>query len=384
MASLRPKSELCRTLHVLTLIALSKIISIATEVPQYKHTQKSLLEFMEGAYGAGEKERRILKYLYEHSGIDNRYSVIPDFTLPIDEWEFFPKTPDLEPFPTLEQRMKWFQQNALPLSLSAANKCIDGVIDIKDISHLITVSCTGMSAPGLELQLMEAMYLRSDISRTAINFMGCYAAIHGLKMANDIVTAQPGANVLVICTELCSLHFQKTFTEDTITAPLIFGDGCAAILVSGNENNHDGMRIESFYSEVLKDEKDSMTWNLSSTGFLMTLSAEVPDIFRADIGPMKDRALQKAGYNSGAINHWCIHPGGKRILKAISDGLKISDEYLAASYDVLKNYGNMSSPTVLFVLKELWQKNRDNKGDTIFAAAFGPGLTMESVIMQIV
>ncbi len=363
---------------------MAKIISIATEVPQYKHTQKSLLEFMEGAYGAGEKEKRILKYLYEHSGIDNRYSVIPDFTLPMDEWQFFPKSVDLEPFPNLEHRMKWFQRYALPLSSIAATKCLEGVMDKKDITHLITVSCTGMSAPGLELQLMEAMNLRPDIGRTAINFLGCYAAIHGLKMANDIVTAQPGANVLVICTELCSLHFQKAFSEDTITAPLIFGDGCAAVLVSGNENNNDGLQLDSFYSEVLKDEKESMTWNLSSTGFLMTLSAEVPDIFRADIGQMKDRALQKAGYNSGAINHWCIHPGGKRILKAISDGLKISDEDLAVSYDVLKNYGNMSSPTIMFVLNEVWHQNRDKKGEIIFAAAFGPGLTMESIILSIV
>jgi len=302
----------------------------------------------------------------------------------MDEWEFFPKTPDLEPFPNLEHRMQWFHRNALPLSSAAANKCIDGVIDKKDITHLITVSCTGMSAPGLELQLMEAMGLRPDIIRTAINFMGCYAAIHGLKMANDIATAQPGSYVLVVCTELCSLHFQKSFTEDTIIAPLIFGDGCAAALICCNDNNQEGLQLESFYSEVLKDEKGSMTWNLSSTGFLMTLSAEVPDIFRADIGPMKDRALHKSGYRYDAINHWCIHPGGKRILKAIGDGMQSSDEDLAVSYDVLRNYGNMSSPTVLFVLKEIWQQNRDKKGDTIFTAAFGPGLTMESVILSIV
>ncbi len=363
---------------------MAKIISIATEVPQYKHTQQHLLEFMEGAYGAGEKEKRILSYLYNHSGIDNRYSVIPDFTLPVGEWEFFPKSADLEPFPDLTHRMKWFHKYALPLSLRSAEKCIDGVIGKDEITHLITVSCTGMSAPGLELQLMEAMGLKPDTVRTAINFMGCYAAIHGLKMANDIVNATPASKVLVVCTELCSLHFQKIFSEDTITAPLLFGDGSAAVLVCGDQDANKGIHIDSFYSEVLKDAKDSMTWSISPTGFVMTLSADVPEIFRADIGPLKDRAIAKAGYTNDEIKHWCIHPGGKRILQAIGKGLMLADEDLAISYDILRNYGNMSSATVLFVLQQIWNKSGDENDAHIFAAAFGPGLTMESVILTII
>jgi predicted naringenin-chalcone synthase len=338
---------------------------------------------MQDAYGGNEKQNRILSYLYNHSGIEGRYSAIPDFTLPINEWEFFPKSADLEPFPGLEQRMKWFHIHALPLSLSAANKCIAGVVEKEAITHLITVSCTGMSAPGLELQLMEAMGLKSSTIRTAVNFMGCYAAVHGLKMASDIANANKGAKVLVVCTELCSLHFQKTFTEDTIVAPLLFADGSAAVLVCGDDDAHRGINLDSFYSEVLKDEKDSMTWNLSSTGFLMTLSSEVPDIFKADIGPMKERAMAKAGVAKEAITHWCIHPGGKRILHAIGEGLGLKDEDLAVSYDVLRNYGNMSSATILFVLKQIWGNMPAGEDACIFAAAFGPGLTMESMIMTI-
>ena len=362
---------------------MAKIISIATEVPQYKHTQQHLLEFMEGAYNAGEKEKKILSYLYRHSGIDTRYSVIPDFTLPVTEWEFFPHSKDLEPFPDLEHRMRWFKTHALPLSLRSAEKCIENVIKKDEITHLITVSCTGMSAPGLELQLMEEMNLRADISRTAINFMGCYAAVHGLKMANDIVTANPAANVLVVCTELCSLHFQKTFTEDSITAPLLFADGSAAALVCCDNDPHPGIRLDSFYSEVLKDAKDSMSWNLSSSGFLMTLASDVPEIFRADILPLKERAISKAGYDQDAIKYFCIHPGGKRILQAIAKGLSLTDEDLAASYKILREYGNMSSATILFVLKEMWNQLMEDKGAPVFAAAFGPGLTMESIIMTV-
>ena len=274
--------------------------------------------------------------------------------------------------------------HALPLSLKCANKCIDGIIDKKEITHLITVSCTGMSAPGLELELMEAMGLNTNTTRTAINFMGCYAAIHGLKMANDIVTAQPASKVLVVCTELCSLHFQKTFSENAITAPLLFGDGSAAVLVCGDNDPHKGIRLDSFYSEVLKDAKDSMSWNISSNGFVMTLDANVPELFRADIGPLKERAIAKAGFTTDSIKYYCIHPGGKRILEALSKGLSLTDEDLAVSYKILKEYGNMSSATILFVLKEMWEHMPEGENAHIFAAAFGPGLTMESVIMTAV
>lgn len=338
---------------------------------------------MEGAYSADDKQKKILSYLYRHSGIDTRYSVIPDFTLPMNQWEFFPHSRNLEPFPNLEHRMKWFKMNALQLSLAAATKCIDGIITKDELTHLITVSCTGMSAPGLELELMEAMHLKADTSRTAINFMGCYAAIHGLKMANDIVNANPAAKVLVVCTELCSLHFQKTFTEDAITAPLLFADGSAAVLVCSDADPRAGLKMASFYSEVLEDAKDSMSWNLSSSGFVMTLSGDVPEIFRADIGSLKDHALAKAGYDQDAIKYFCIHPGGKRILEAIAKGLTLSDDDLAASYKILREYGNMSSATILFVLKEMWPQLATDKGAHIFAAAFGPGLTMESLIMTV-
>ncbi len=339
---------------------------------------------MKGAYGTGEKENRILSYLYKHSGIETRYSVIPDFTLPVGQWQFFPHSRDLEPFPRLEHRMEWFKKHALPLSLKCASKCIEGVVDKEEITHLITVSCTGMSAPGLELELMEALGLKTNTTRTAINFMGCYAAIHGLKMANDIVTAQPASKVLLVCTELCSLHFQKTFSDDEITAPLLFGDGSAAVLVCGDDDNRNGIRLDSFYSEVLKEAKNSMSWNLSSHGFVMTLDADVPELFRADIGPLKERAIAKAGYEQDAIKYFCIHPGGKRILEALGKGLSLTDGDLDTSYKILREYGNMSSATVLFVLKEMWYKTSADKGAHIFSAAFGPGLTMESVIMTIV
>ncbi len=364
---------------------VAKIISIATVVPPYKHNQDGICRFMNLAYSdIGDNERRVLKFLYNKSGIESRYSVIKDYSVEMEEWEFYPKTVGMEPFPNVEQRMEWFDRHACGLALDASLKCIAGIAAVGDITHLITISCTGISAPGLELALMHALQLPVSVSRSTVNFMGCYAAVHGLKQANDIVLAHPEAKVLMVCTELCTLHFQKTYTPEAILSPILFADGCAAVLVSADSDPNPGIQLNSFYAEVIKDSKNDMTWNISSTGFVMTLSGEVPDIFKSDIVPLKKRALQKAGLTDDDIKYWSIHPGGKRILECLAAGLGLTDEDVKYSYQILRNYGNMSSPTILFVLNEIWKEHQAEKGAHIFGAAFGPGLTMESMILTIV
>lgn len=363
---------------------MAKIISIATAVPSHKHEQQQILQFMEQAYGINEEEKRVLRYLYRHSGIDTRYSVIPDYTLPMDNWTFYPKTDNLEPFPGIEQRMQLFRQAAPVLSKEAANKCLEGYLPKEAVTHLITVTCTGLSAPGLEMQLMDLMDLNPAIDRSAVNFMGCYAAVHGLKQAAAIVAAHPDANVLLICTELCTLHFQKDYTPDAVMAPLLFGDGAAAVLITGDHHNLPGLQLHSFYAEVLRSARQAMSWELGTHGFNMTLSGYVPELIREDFGPLHLRALQQAGLSKAEILFWCIHPGGTRILEALGHCLSLSREDMAASYQVLKQYGNMSSATLLFVLREMWDTLLSHKGAPVFGAAFGPGLTMESMIMKVV
>ena len=225
---------------------MTKIISIGTAVPSYKHTQEHIYSFANTIYCNTEEESRKLRFLYNRSGIKSRYSVIPDYGLPADERKFYEKTTDLEPFPLLEKRMQWYDDHATALSIEAINKCIDGQIDKKDITHLITVSCTGMSAPGLDLQIMQAMDLPTNLNRTSINFMGCYAAIHALKIADTICKADKTANVIIVCTELCTLHFQKQSTADNITSTLLFADGCAAVLLQPNEKNN-GLLLKNLW-----------------------------------------------------------------------------------------------------------------------------------------
>ena len=329
-----------------------------------------------------EADKRKLKFLYHQSAIDTRYSVVPDYSLEANDWQFYPATENLDPFPSLEHRMEWFNKTAPGLSVKAIEDCIKNKIEKAEITHLITVSCTGMSAPGLDLQIIEKMDLPSTIFRTSVNFMGCYAAIHGLKLADAFCKNDKNAKVLVACTELCTLHFQRENTVDNIASSLIFGDGCAALLVTNDDNKEEGLHVKNFYSEVAFKGKKDMSWQLSSSGFLMTLSGYVPELIGQDFNTLLTNALLSAGMTKDKISHWCMHPGGKRILTSIEKSIDISSSDLKESYNVLRNYGNMSSPTILFVLKEIMDSLDKKKEANIFGAAFGPGLTMETFILS--
>lgn len=359
---------------------MSKIISIGTAVPAYKHKQDEILEFMQRVYALNEGDKRKLKFLYKQGGIDYRHSVIPDYSLPAANWQFYSPTENLEPFPRLEQRMKWFQREAASLSLAAIKNCMDKTPS-SNITHLITVSCTGMSAPGLDLELLELLQLPATTFRTSVNFMGCYAAIHALKIADAFCKADKNAAVLIVCTELCTLHFQKEYTVDNITSSMLFADGSAAVLVSG-DNEQAGLHIDDFYSTVALKGKKDMAWELSSKGFLMTLSSYVVDMIEENFDHLVQQALASANLQKEEIDHWCVHPGGKKILEAVHNSLGFTNGQLQDGYDVLKEYGNMSSPTVLFVLEKIMSRLDHGHSNKIFGAAFGPGLTMETLILS--
>lgn len=360
---------------------MSKIVSIGIGVPRYKHRQEDLFEFADKVYSNTETESRKLKFLYRQSGISHRYSVVPDYSVVTAERIFFPATDNLEPFPSIERRMQLFNEHAAALSAKTIEECINNKISKNEITHLITVSCTGMSAPGIDLQVMEILGLPQNITRTSVNFMGCYAAVHGLKLANAFCNGDANANVIVVCTELCTLHFQKEISIDNMTSSLLFGDGCAAMLVQADNSKYKGIRVQHFFSDVSFKGKKDMAWELSSKGFLMTLTGYVPDLIKEDFKGLVEKALQITGKKIENITHWCIHPGGKKILESISASVGIADDCLNYSYDVLRDYGNMSSPTILFVLKKILdelEQKPPSKPALIFGAAFGPGLTMET------
>ena len=358
---------------------MSKIISIATSNPAYPHAQHALYTFADKVYSKDAIESRKLRFLYHHSGIETRYSVLEDFSLPAAERSFFPVAEDLEPFPGIEARMTAYETHAPTLSCKAIEDCIAGKIDKAEITHLITVSCTGMSAPGLDLQIMEQMELQQNIHRSSVNFMGCYAAIHALKIADAYCRADQNAKVIVVCTELCTLHFQKDITQNNILSSLLFSDGSAAMLITG-DTDEKGFKLENFYAEVAFKGKQDMSWAISSKGFLMTLTGYVPELIKADFEGLVSRALAASRKTKDDIELLAIHPGGKKILEVIEESLHLPRKALAPSYAVLKENGNMSSASIVFVLKKMLTEclETDAAPTRLFGAAFGPGLTMET------
>ena len=358
---------------------MSKITSIATGVPANKYLQNELLAFANTAYNNNESDARKLKFLYGKSGITHRHSVLEDFGENSEAGQLFSPVHTDKAVPDISKRMEVYNLYAAELSADTINKCIAGKIEKKDITHLITVSCTGMGAPGLDLQIMEFMGLPADIVRTSVNFMGCYAAVHAMKIADAFCNASEEVNAVVVCTEFCTIHFQNEPNIDNLTASLLFGDGCAAMLMQGNKKAK-GLQVENFFSHVSFEGKKDMAWELSAKGFLMTLSGYVPDLIKADFDKLVSSALAKTGRTKADVTHWCIHPGGTKILEAITDSLAVEKKELEYSYQVLNDYGNMSSPTVLFVLEKILRtlSNDPKNKAVVFGAAFGPGLTMET------
>lgn len=238
-----------------------------------------------------------------------------------------------------------------------------------------------MSAPGLDLQLMNEMRMMPNIFRTSVNFMGCYAAIHALKLSKMICDSTPNAKVVIVCTELCTLHFQKEFTEDNAASSLLFADGSAAVLVSDCLQSDNALSLRGFYSHVVQEGRSAMAWQLSSKGFLMTLSSYVPGIIGEDIRSLVKEVVAYHELTASDITHWCIHPGGKRILDVIEKQLELPGDALKYSREILRQYGNMSSPTVLFVLQDM-MNSLGKLPAKILGMAFGPGLTMETFIAE--
>jgi len=366
---------------------MNVIASMATAVPENKHRQADLAAFMCELYQYADPQKKKLKLLYARSAIETRHSVIPDYSSTMEERAFFPKTRNLLPFPNLEYRMQYFNKTALHLAVKAIEDCVEGKIKYSQIIHLITVSCTGLSAPGLDVDLVQHLHLNENIHRSSINFMGCYAAIHALKQADYICKSDPDSRVLIVCVELCTLHFQKADDQDNIMANLLFADGAAAALIVpegfAQTNQLHGFGLKNFHAQLSLNGKNEMAWQLSSTGFLMTLSSYIPELIERGIKNLFEKAAQHLQIKKQEIKHWAIHPGGRKVLEVIQKELELDDEALASSYKVLKDYGNMSSPTILFVLKHLWEEKviREEKEIT-FAVAFGPGLTMESIMLE--
>lgn len=365
---------------------MSRIISIGTAVPQYGTRQSSILDYMISAY-ADDTASRKLNLLFHHSGISSRYSVVPDFNNSNPTECFFDVNQDS---PTVEERLNVYKDEAVLLGIKAIQdsfKKLNTSIAEFGITHLITVTCTGISAPGLDAELINHLHLPDEIFHIAINFMGCNAAFHALKLSEMITKTDKFAKVLIVCVELCTLHFKPKNNHDNLLSNTIFGDGASALIVTSEAyailHHKSGLKIKGFYSILLSRGKDLMGWNINPVNFEMILDSKVPEFIGEEISKIVLKAAKKLNIEPHSIDNWAIHPGGKKILDTIKQQLNMNDSDLAHSYKVLNDYGNMSSPTILFVLNEIL-KTKPKPNETIFSIGFGPGVSIETALFTYV
>ena len=325
---------------------------------------------------ADDKTRFVFDRMAERSGIGHRFSGLCPGNIAageVDAGGFYRRGG----FPGTRARMALYERDALALALRAA-EALGPALERARVTHLVVASCTGFTAPGLDLQLADRLGLPSDVERTLVGFMGCSAAVPALRVARHAVRSDPAARVLVVNLELCTLHLQETSDLETVLSFLLFGDGCAAALVTAEP---DGVALGDFRPAVIPDSADLITWQIGEQGFLMHLSGKVPgriaqalraELARADAGGIL------RGQGTQAVDLWAVHAGGRTVLDAVEAGLALAPEALRHSRAVLQNYGNMSSATLMFVLQRMLRERAAQAGKRGLALAFGPGMVAET------
>ncbi|CAN5733932.1 type III polyketide synthase [soil metagenome] len=354
---------------------------LETVVPELSHSQ----ERVGGIMAAGLDDRkleRLTARVYRQSGIDKRHSVIRDFGQSGPDNIFFEPDGTFKRLST-KTRNDLYTEEATRLYVCAARRALAHTsFAPEDVTHVVTVSCTGFFAPGPDYRIVRELGLNPATERYHVGFMGCYAAFPALRMAQAFCEVDPEAVVLVVSVELCTLHLRPPTDVASIIATSVFADGGAAAVVSAAPPTDKALKLESFASTLTDTGEADMAWTIGDEGFNMVLSTYVPQILEANMGAVVDPFLAAASLDRADVAHWAVHPGGRAILDEVESALELTPDRLEASRQVLKNYGNMSSATVLFVLKEVLAGVA--AGEHVDATAFGPGLTVESGLFSVV
>ena len=352
-----------------------------TAVPSHIYQQQDVgAQMLE--WTSDPRDKRLVRMLYRSSGITTRHSVIPDWG---DGFFAFSENATSTQ-PTTEQRNSIYTREASVLAADLGHKVLqhNDSFSAKDITHVVTASCTGFFNPGIDYILCRELGLGANTQRYHLGFMGCYAAFPALNMASQFCRANPDAVVLVMCLELCSLHLQLNGSEDSLLANALFADGAAAALVAARPaaNGH-SCRIIDFHSALIPSGVDAMAWSIGDNGFDISLSSYVPKIIGAGIADLTTPLLDRHNLSSEDVHTWAVHPGGKSIIDKVAEGLQLPLAKVAASRDILRRYGNMSSATILFVLHDILAAAKTDQQQLIGAMAFGPGLTAEMALLQV-
>lgn len=369
------------------------ILSLGTAVPPDAVTPEDGLRIARYLAGQDVRTSDWLGPIYTNSGIRQRFQVIGGHVVR-DLWAgtnvsgspFLPSESNDGLGPTTGERMTIYAEEVGPLALRAASRALEKCDFGADaVTHLITVSCTGFMAPGIDLTLIRGLGLPATVERTHVGFMGCHGALNGLRVANAFASADPDARILMCAAELSSLHYYYGSSADKLVANSIFADGAAAVVGQRARrtsalNGKNPWRIRGAGSCVIPDSEADMGWRIGDHGFEMSLSRRVPGLIALHLRPWLERWLSKHSLTVESIKSWAVHPGGPKILTAVEESLNLPAEAIATSRAIYADYGNMSSPTVLFVIDRL-----RNQGSSVpcVAMGFGPGLVVEAVLFDV-
>ncbi|MFL5339226.1 MAG: type III polyketide synthase [Gemmataceae bacterium] len=364
------------------------ILGLGTAVPPTRLDQAKAEAVAHAVCCRDDVQKQILSVLYRHSGIDSRHVVFsPEIVRDVLDGTtasgspFLPVGDAARLGPTTRQRMEQYAADAPPLAEAAARQALDDSgVEAADITHLVTVSCTGFRAPGVDVGLIKRLGLSPHVERTHVGFMGCHGALNGLRVARALVAEDPTARVLLCAVELCSLHYYYNWNPKKLVSNAIFADGAAAVVGASSAAVGSGHWVcRASGSRLFPDSEATMTWDVGDHGFDMTLSTRVPNLIAANLRPFLAGWLAKHRLTIEDVASWAVHPGGPRILSDIEKAIGLSEQATADSRDVLREFGNMSSPTVLFALDRLRKRRAPRP---CVALGFGPGLVAEAALFD--
>ncbi|MGN6790248.1 MAG: type III polyketide synthase [Rhodanobacteraceae bacterium] len=355
------------------------IVGIGTAVPEATFGQEMAVPLAMARCCSNEGERAWLQRIYRGCGVQRRGSVLlahDDDAGSIGAFYPSPRSED-DAGPTTAVRLARYAREAGELATRASAAALaDAAIHPSCITHVVIVSCTGLFSPGLDAEMIERLGLARDVGRVNIGFMGCHGAFNGLRAAAALVHGAPDARVLLCCVELCSLHFAYGFNRQRVVANALFADGAAAAILT--PAGQSALHLHDTASLLTRDSAGAMTWRIGDHGFEMGLTLEVPRRIRASLREWLEPWLATRRLRIGEVAHWAIHPGGPEIVQAATDALGIGAEAGDISRAILAEHGNMSSPTILFILQRM--RSRHAHGP-IVALGFGPGLVFEAALL---
>lgn len=358
----------------------TKLLSIGTAVPIARLEQPKTRDFFAAQPGVDRLTARLIGAAFDQSAIDVRYSVIGEIG---EESALFTDGAERLRVPTTGERNALYRREAPPLYAGAAREAIArSGFDSSEITHVITASCTGLFAPGPDFLLVKELGIPVSAERYHIGFMGCAAAFPSLRAAARICEAQPGAVVLVACAELCSLHIRSSSDPEQIVASAVFGDGAGAAIVTSAEPRIDGpvLEVGRFSTAITSEGEQDMDWTIGDSGFEMRLTAQVPRIIGREIAGVVEHMLGADADPLEAVDAWAVHPGGRSVLDRVEGGLGLPEDALVHSRAILRDFGNMSSATILFILQRILDDDSIADGGRIAGLCFGPGLTVETAL----